>query len=443
MLRARAHPMHSIALMSAATGRRGLPEAGAIALAAVALASGRPLAQDGFALRAGDRVVFYGDSITQARHYTAFVETYVVTRFPKLDVTFVHSGWGGDGVKGGAGGDIDHRLERDVMAYQPTVLTIMLGMNDGGQRPFDAALFEAYSSGYRHIVETVRRSRPGIRITVLQPSPYDDVTRAADFEGGYNAVLRRYGQFVKDLAATERLTVADLNDPVVRSLTRAQAADPAAAARLIPDRIHPGPQITLVMAQAVLEAWDAPATVTEVEIDAPRKAARVQVQTRVSDVRAGDGIAWTQEDEALPMPLDVQDPLTVLVLRSSDFVEALDRQPLRVVGLPGGSYELRVDGESVGTFGSDRLASGINLAELPTPMTRQAAEVHQLTLQHNLLHWLQWRQLQVAFEATPSPELTEALRALNALEATVVERQRAAAQPRPRRFDLRPVRAPL
>ena len=435
--------MHSIARMSVAAGRRSLPEAGAIALAAVALATGRPLAQDGFALRAGDRVVFYGDSITEARHYTAFVETYVVTRFPKLDVAFVHSGWGGDGVSGGVGGDIDHRLERDVLAYEPTVVTIMLGMNDGGKRAFDAGLFEAYASGYRHIVDTLRRSRPGIRITALQPSPYDDITRAAEFEGGYNAVLLRYGQCVKDLAAAERLTVADLNGPVVRALIRAQAADPAAAARLIPDRIHPGPQVALVMARALLEAWNAPATVTEVQIDALRRAASVQVKTRVSDVRAGDGISWTQEDEALPMPLDGQDALMALVLRSSDFVEALDRQPLRVFGLPKARYELRVDGEPVGTFGSDGLASGINLAELSTPMTRQAAEVHALTLEHNALHWLRWRRIQVAFATTPSPELTEALRALDALEATVVKRQRAAAQPRPRRFELRPVQAPL
>ncbi len=427
--------------MSVATGRRGLYEVGAIALAALALASGRPMAKGGFALRDGDRVVFYGDSITEARHYTSFVETYVVTRFPKLDVTFVHSGWGGDGVNGGVGGDIDTRLSRDVLAYEPTVLTVMLGMNDGGKRPFDAGLFEAYSSGYRHIVDTVRRSRPGIRITVLQPSPYDDVTRAADFEGGYNAVLLRYGQFVKDLAATEQLTVADLNGPVVRALTRAKAADPAAAARLIPDRIHPGPQVTLVMAQALLEAWNAPPTVTAVQIDAPRKAASVQVGTRVSGVRAGDGISWTQEDAALPMPLDVQDPLMALVLRSSDCVEALDRQPLKLLGLPAGRYVLRIDGAPVGSFTSDQLASGINLAELPTPMARQAAEVHALTLEHNALHWQKWRRYQVAFAATPSPELTEALRALDALEATVVKRQREAAQPRPRHYELRAERS--
>src|SRR2546425_9427592 len=96
-------------------------------------------AQDAFALREGDRVVFYGDSITDQRRYTSFVETYVVTRFPKLNVTFVHSGWGGDRVSGGGGGPIDVRLWRDVLPYKPTVMTVMLGMNDGRYRAYDQA----------------------------------------------------------------------------------------------------------------------------------------------------------------------------------------------------------------------------------------------------------------------------------------------------------------
>lgn len=409
----------------------------ALLAAALASASGRPIARAAFALRDGDRVVFYGDSITEARHYTSLVETYVVNRFPKLDVTFVHSGWGRDGVSGGEGGDIDTRLSRDVLAYEPTVLTVLLGMNDGGVRPFDTGLFETYTAGYRHIVDTVKRSRPGIRITVLQPSPYDDVTRAPDFEGGYNAVLVRYGQFLKELADKEGLAVADLNGPVVKTLTRAKAADSTAAARLIPDRIHPGPQVALVMAQALLQAWNAPATVTEVEIDATRRTATRQIGTQVSDVRAGDGISWTQLDEALPMPFDAKDPLVGLVLRSSDFVEALDRQPLRVRGLPSGRYSLRVDGEPVGTFASERLASGINLAELPTPMVKQAVDVHALTLQHNALHWTRWRRVQVQFETLASAEVGEAVRALDALETAVVGRQRAAAQPLPRRYNLK------
>src|SRR5438046_5572564 len=142
---------------------------------------------ENFALKDGDRVVFYGDSITDQRLYTTFVETYAVTRFPRLKVSFVHSGWGGDRVTGGGGGPIDLRLDRDVIAYKPTVMTIMLGMNDASYRAFDPSIFDTYSRGYEHILQRVKGAQPGIRLTLIQPSPFDDVTRAPNFEGGYNA----------------------------------------------------------------------------------------------------------------------------------------------------------------------------------------------------------------------------------------------------------------
>src|SRR5205809_4048819 len=142
-----------------------------------------------FALRDGDRVVFYGDSITDQRLYTTFVEDYVVTRFPHEKIRFIHSGWGGDRVSGGGGGPIDLRLDRDVIAYKPTVMTVMLGMNDASYRAFDQGIFETYSRGYQHIVEKVKQALPGVRLTLIQPSPFDDVTRAPSFEGGYNTVL--------------------------------------------------------------------------------------------------------------------------------------------------------------------------------------------------------------------------------------------------------------
>src|ERR1017187_6970491 len=51
-------------------------------------------AQERFYLHDKDTVVFYGDSITEQRLYTAFVETFVLTRYPQLNVRFVNAGWG-------------------------------------------------------------------------------------------------------------------------------------------------------------------------------------------------------------------------------------------------------------------------------------------------------------------------------------------------------------
>src|SRR3982074_1213826 len=131
-----------------------------------------------FLLKNGDTVVFYGDSITDQRLYTTFAETYAVTRFPNLVVKFVHSGWGGDRVTGGGGGPIDVRLWRDVLPYNPTVVTIMLGLNAARYRAFATATFDEYSTGFKHIVDTLRRQFPDVRITAIIPSAYDDVTRA-------------------------------------------------------------------------------------------------------------------------------------------------------------------------------------------------------------------------------------------------------------------------
>ncbi len=404
----------------------------------LSLLASAAFAQADFYVKDGDRVVFYGDSITDQRLYTTFTESYVLTRFPRMKVTFVHSGWGGDRVSGGGGGPIDVRLQRDLIAYGPTVLTIMLGMNDGRYRAYDPDIFQQFSSGFEFIVGTVRGALPGIRITVIQPSPYDDVTRAPGFAGGYNAVLVRYAQYLGELATRENLTLADLNTPVVEALKKAKSIDPDLALKLLPDRVHPGPGGHLLMAEALLKAWHAPAEVTSVEIDAESKQVSAAVNTKVSDLQVDAGVTWTQEDAALPMPLDVKDPLIALALRASDFAEALDRQPLRITGLPRTRYVLRIDGEMAGSFSRQDLADGVNLALLPTPMAKQALDVHTLTIRHNQMHFERWRHLQVPLQEQNLERLKPALDSLDALEAELIDQQRAGAQPKPRRYELSP-----
>jgi lysophospholipase L1-like esterase len=395
-------------------------------------------APTGFYLHDGDRVVFYGDSITDQRLYTTFIETYVITRFPQIKVTFVHSGVGGDRVTGGGAGTIEVRLPRDVVAYKPGVVTIMLGMNDGSYGAYDQKIFDTYASGYRHIIQTLKDALPGIRITVIQPSPFDDVTRAPNFEGGYNKVLVRYGDFLRDLARDENLAVADLNGPVVAALEKANKLDADLAKKLIPDRVHPAPAGHLLMAEALLKAWQAPATVTAVEIDAAEPAIASVTNTKVTDLAVSDRVLWTQMDDALPMPVDTKDAVMALALRASDFVEAMDREPLKVTGLTAARYTLKIDGEAVGTFTKEEWGKGVNLATLPTPMAKQAAAVHDLTLRHNVLHFARWRLVGVNLDniVIPAAHLQVAGDALDTLEADVVAAQRAAALPKSHRYEL-------
>jgi lysophospholipase L1-like esterase len=394
-------------------------------------------ASSNFYLHTGDTVVFYGDSITNQRLYTTFTEAYVLTRFPGLKVRFVQSGYSGDRVSGGFGGSIDERLQHDVFAFRPTVVTIMLGMNDGEYQPYDAAIFNKFASGYCHILDRLGSELPKARIALLEPSAYDDVTRPPAFPGGYNSVLLSFGKYLRKLAGARNLPIADLNAPVV-SLLRAtkEAAGTEAAQRLIPDRVHPSPGVHMILAEALLKSWHAPAIVTTVEIDAAKGVVTNAANTAIDKLELGRSISWTQTDRALPMPLDPPNETIALALRNSDFHDALNQETLKIDGLSVGKYRLRIDEDDVGTFDDAALARGINLATLVTPMSRQAQAVLDLTHRHNHLHFARWKLVDVPLKEYKLANTRAAISSLDALEEEVVALQRATALPKPHRYRL-------
>jgi lysophospholipase L1-like esterase len=393
-------------------------------------------AQTGFYLKDGDKVVFYGDSITDSRLYTVLTEAYVLTRFPDLHVRFITSGVGGDRVSGGALGSIELRLQRDVIAYRPSVVTILLGMNDGDYRPFDPRLFQAYSTGYENIIATLRKAVPQVRITALAPSPYDDVTRPPLFEGGYNSVQVHYGQWLRGLAKRGSLEVADLNPDFVAVLRALNDKDPALAQKVIPDRVHPALAGHLLMAEALLKSWNAPPIVTAVDIDTSDGAIRREENTRISGFQRGRTLTWTQLDQSLPMPIDWKDIEVNRVVHASDLMSSLNDEALRIRNLEPGDYVLSIDGDPIGTFTDRQLGNAINLAELETPMSKQAADVMILAYYRDNIHFASWRVVQVSLEKYRFKDKFPAMQTLDALEEEVVAAQRTAAQPKPHRYEL-------
>lgn len=451
----------------------------ALALLIPALRAASASSSPNFYLKAGDSVCFYGDSITEQRFYGVDVQTYVRTRFPGLRVKFVNAGVGGDRVSGGWAGGVDLRLARDVFPFKPNVVTIMLGMNDARYRAFDQKIFDEYAAGYRHLIDSLQQHLPGVRIVLLEPTPYDDVTVPVKFPGGYNAVLLRYCAFVRQLAAERGLMCVDLNTPLVRVMEAAQAQDPKLAGEVIPGRVHPSPVGELVMAQALLEAWHAPSTVTAVTIDAPTRRVVQADRTTVSGLsRAPDGaLSWTQADESLPFPIlglrekwpqfppamnpkhgltffwpapapdwSFTDPAAAMIVRLSGFRAALDHEPLKVTGLPAGNYALKINGRDIGQFTAAELAAGIELSSRDTPMQAQAYDVLAQVWKQVQWRFYAWRGIQTQLHFNQDQAVQHAAAALvAALEAQrqeIEEQQYAMARPRPAHYTLTPVAAP-
>jgi lysophospholipase L1-like esterase len=388
-----------------------------------------------FALRDGDRVVFYGDSITQDGGYGRFVEEYVRTRFPRWDVRFHNAGVGGDTVRGGWAGTIDVRLERDVLALRPTVVTVMLGMNDGGYKPFDPTTLAAFGEGYRALVAKLEQTLPGVRLTLIRSSPFDDVSRPPQFAPGYDDALRRLGCYVLALGAKEGATVVDFRDPVNAGIAAVAKENPDLAQQVVPDRVHPGPAGHIVMGAALLRAWQAPALVTRVEIDAAARAVVAAENTEVSGLAAtaGGGLSWTQLDRALPLPLAFEDAEVVLARKAGADLESLDRQPLVVRGLAAGRFDLRIDGRKVGTFTDAELARGVDLARRDTPMRAQAYPVKWSIGSGHEAQRLR-RELLVA--AGSDASLKAAADALAARDDAAQAQRSRDAIPKPRKYDL-------
>jgi lysophospholipase L1-like esterase len=427
-----------------------------------------------FFLQDGDRVCFYGDSITEQRFYGADVAACVRTRFPNLRVNFVNSGVGGDRVTGGWAGDIDTRLERDVFPFKPNVVTIMLGMNDGRYRAFDQDIFNVYTNGYEHIIQSLQAHLPGVRIVLIEPSPFDDVTEPPKFPGGYNAVLLRYSAFVRQLADRHHLLCVDFNGPMVAVMQKAFAQDPKLSHEIIPGRVHPSAAGELLMAQALLQAWNVPATVTAVTLNGHNGKVARSENTVVSDFKADDDSpSWTQNDACLPFPIlalhddwpqfppysdtksrmsfvwatpepdwNYTNAATQMALDDGGFYHALDQQPLKVTGLAKGDYQLKINGQVVGEFSAKELHRGVNLAEYHTPMLEQSYRVQALVWKQILWRFSAWREIQLKLSDNHDPAVQQALNtlltALQAQEQDIVQQQYAAAVPQTTHYELIP-----
>lgn len=331
--------------------------------------------QSGFALHSGDRVVFYGDSITAQRLYTRFVEDFVITRYPGLRVRFYNGGVSGDTVLGGHAGEMEVRVKRDVVPWHPTVVTIMLGMNDGHYTTEFAPSFKTYTEGYRKLIDNLRQAVPGVRLFLICPSPYDEIGHPAAISG-YNYIMLRYGQFVRELGREEHIPVIDFNEPMKSAVAAGMKIDPAIAGHLQPDRIHPSPAGHWIMAAALAKGWNMDPVVSSVTLDGASGAVRATHNTKISAAKAAaDELSWTELDSSLPLPLELNDPVVHFILSASATLASMDRQILRVTGLSGAAYTLRIDGQEIGSFTPEELNHGINLAVLQTPMESAARPV--------------------------------------------------------------------
>ena len=332
-------------------------------------------------LKDGDKVVFYGDSITHHNDYVAYLYLFYATRYPEARIQFRNAGVGGNRTSSAL-----PRFKQDVVEQSPSHVAVLFGMNDGNQRAFDATAYQAFQKGIGTILDRIQAETKA-KAMLLTPTYFDYPIRAQHLEAGqtadpgYNEVLVGFGNFLKSIGKEKGLRVIDLNEPMVQVTRRLQNADPKAS--LIRDGVHPLPEGHFVMAHAILQGLDVAGTVSDLHIDVVKHIQRAERCLATDLTTAPDAACFTLLQEALPFPHP--DELRE-ILRLLAFDETLNRERLRISGLNAGEYRLIIDGEAVGMFSDEQFSEGLELASNPaTPQYLQAMTIKKL--------WCDWRKL--------------------------------------------------
>lgn len=329
---------------------------------------------DGFYFRDGDRICFVGDSISRNGFYIRYIEHYLRTRFPDRSFVVRNVGTNGQTAQSGL-----ERIDADVLAWNPTVVVLNFGMNDG--RSSDGV--ERYRKGITAYVEALQRGGVS-RIVIASNAPLDIGDEPGVYTG-YNRNFDAMASIAERFAAERGLKYVDLFHPC-HSLwgdnrRRAQPVPVTAQtlARHPSDYVHARAAGQLTMAFFLLKGLGAPSEVSFASIDAKSGAVETR-NCRITQVEIGDetGIEFVRDDAA---PLCWIEDAGAAAFDLVPFNDELNRMGLRVEHLPAGMYELHIDDVPVARYSAAQLHRGVNLAHLrDSPLYRVGREIERLVL---------------------------------------------------------------
>ncbi len=350
-----------------------------------------------FFLKPGDRVVFFGDSITQQMLYTRDIEDYVRARYPGLDVRFFNAGWNGDTTTGGLA-----RLERDVLGLQPTVVTLFFGMNDGRYVAPDASLTSTFHDKLEAIIKALQERN--VRVVVFTPGCVDDDKRPPLRGVDYNRTLEGLGAVALDLARQYGCPGADIHQPMLAAQTACKARQPGFT--MIPDGIHPNEEGHLVIAGLMLQALGAEPMPALADDDAGKF---------FQGGKAAAGSVYTTAARP-PVNLPLWMPANATgAIRTAGLLSFLG-QTLKVRHLPPGTYEVKIGNRPAGLFGSEELAAGV---AVPGTYSTRAQRLYELTGWKDQNYYNAWRTLRLGpDQGAPVDDAVAALMKIDELYET-------------------------
>jgi lysophospholipase L1-like esterase len=344
-------------------------------------------------LQEGDFVAICGDSITEERIYSVYIEDYLLMCQPAARLRTLQAGWDGEQAPG-----FQRRMEHDVLTLGPNVATTCYGMNDGGYSPMTAEKGKRYRDSQRAIVKTFKEH--GVRFIVVgSPGCVDSNTfnkNPAD-AAMYNRTLAQMRDIAHDVAKEEGVVFANVYDPMIEVMAKTKAKYGESYHLAGVHGVHPDLNGHLVMAYAFLKALGCDGDIGTITVDMASGNAQATAGHKI--LSAMNGVI---EVESSRYPFcffgDPAKPKSTRgVIEFLPFNEELNRFILAAKNIDVDAECEVTWGEAARQYTGADLAKGINLAAdfLDNPFSgsfRRSEEVilkqqvFETTLTRRLLH---------------------------------------------------------
>ena len=198
--------------------------------------------------KANDVVLFQGDSITDGgrgrnadpnhilgQDYAYLIAAKFGAASPQLHVTFLNRGISGNKVS-----DLQKRWQTDTLDLKPTVLSILVGINDLNH----AVSAEDFEAQYDALLQQTVKALPNVRLVLCAPFAFP-IGRMKEDWGMLEPELQKRQKIVAKLAEKYHATLVELQPVLDEALKQAPAE------YWIWDGIHP----TYAGHQLLAEAW--------------------------------------------------------------------------------------------------------------------------------------------------------------------------------------------
>lgn len=202
-------------------------------------------------LQKNDKILFIGDSITDYGRgrgedlflgcgYPAHVAGRLAVKYPELNLQFVNRGTSGDRTS-----DLQARWEEDCLRFKPTVVSILVGINDVWRR-YDSnspTTENQFEENYRDLLTQVKE-RLGAKIVIMEPYvlpiPDDRLQWREDLDPKIQVIRRLAQEFASAYVPLDGIFTS--------------ASFKASMAVWLPDGVHPTYAGHGLIAQSWLEA---------------------------------------------------------------------------------------------------------------------------------------------------------------------------------------------